>query len=101
MADLLTAPDGGSESKSVPEDVYAYERFFYGRANGTFLESGAVDGVTGSVTLALERELGWRGVLVEGSARSATQLFRRRPHQVCASVCREVYCMRMPMLVEP
>ena len=41
---------------------------------GVFVELGAFDGVTGSQTLALERCLGWRGVLVEASPRNFEKL---------------------------
>ena len=44
------------------EDTHVYERYFFGRAGGTFLEAGAVDGVRFSVTHALDKDLGWRGV---------------------------------------
>lgn len=47
------------------EDSRAYKSYFYGRGGGTFLELGAVNGVWGSGSLPFERELGWRGVLIE------------------------------------
>lgn len=65
------------------EDTHVYERYFFGRAGGTFLEAGAVDGVRFSVTHALDKDLGWRGVLVEGSPLSAAGLFKQRPEHIC------------------
>ena len=41
------------------------EHFFYGRANGTFLEMGAVDGEHLSNSLWFARRAGWRGLLIE------------------------------------
>jgi hypothetical protein len=46
----------------VGEDEHAYQRYFYGLRGGTFLESGAVDGVEFSVSYALDKDLGWHGV---------------------------------------
>ena len=57
-----TATLGTWDAQEVPEDTHAYERYFFGRAGGTFLESGAVDGIRFSVTHSLEMDLGWRGV---------------------------------------
>jgi hypothetical protein len=51
------------------EDTHVYERYFFGRAGGTFLEAGAVDGVRFSVTHALDKDLGWRGVSAAGKDR--------------------------------
>ncbi len=64
------------------EDIYAYEHFFYGRGGGTFLEMGALNGLQWSNTVALERMLGWRGVLIEASPSSYKQLAVNRDNQV-------------------
>jgi hypothetical protein len=71
------------------EEVYAFENFFYGLENGTFLDIGALDGVRDSNTLALERVLGWKGVLIEASPTSFSELQKNRPGQlhVNAAVC--------------
>ena len=71
------------------EEVYAFENWFYGLENGTFLEIGALDGVRYSNTLALERVLGWKGVLIEASPTSFTKLKKNRPGQlhINAAVC--------------
>jgi hypothetical protein len=73
----------------VGEEVYAFENFFYGLENGTFLEIGALDGVRYSNTLALERVLGWKGVLIEASPTSFSELKKNRPGQlhINAAVC--------------
>lgn len=89
--------DGGSswqESKVQPralrarstaqdwEDVYAYCKFFYQRAQGTFLEMGALDGDQFSNTKAMESVLQWRGVHIEASPASYKKLAANRPDQI-------------------
>lgn len=55
--------------------------FFKGKAEGTFLDLGAFDGVTGSNTRALA-ELGWTGVMVEASPFAFAELVEEmRPFQ--------------------
>ena len=55
------------------EDEHVFRTFFSAKGqapfvqNGTFVEMGAFNGVTFSNTLFFERELGWRGLLVEPS----------------------------------
>ena len=53
------------------EDEHVFRRCFGGDEaplrNGTYVEMGALNGVTFSNTLFFERELGWRGLLVEPS----------------------------------
>jgi FkbM family methyltransferase len=46
---------------------------------GTYLEVGANDGIIQSNTLALERDLGWSGILVEASPRAFEALRTNRP----------------------
>ena len=58
---------------------------------GTFLEVGGNDGLQQSNTYALERELGWSGVLVEAVPQLAAEAARNRPNAtvVCAAVTSE------------
>lgn len=60
-----------------------------GGAPGSFVEIGALDGVTFSNTIALERCLGWRGLLVEGNPTNYQQLARsgRLSKMVHNAVC--------------
>ena len=83
---------GRLEAASVSqgrEDVFAFEHFFFGVENGTFLELGALDGVRYSNSYALDRQLGWKGVLIEASPPSYARLALNRPQQitVLAAVC--------------
>ena len=56
--------------------------------SGTFIELGANDGLQQSNSFMLERELGWRGVLIEGIPELAAEALRNRPEAtvVCAAV---------------
>ena len=53
-----------------------------GLKNGTFVEVGAFDGVTGSNSLYFERELGWSGLCIEPNPDAFVQL----------KACRETTC---------
>ncbi|MGV0646773.1 FkbM family methyltransferase [Mycolicibacterium sp. XJ2546] len=55
---------------------------------GTFIELGGNDGLQQSNSFLLERELGWRGVLIEGIPELAAEAVRNRPKAtvVCAAV---------------
>ena len=72
------------------EDKYAFDHFFYGVHNGTFLEIGAGNEGKGpgtgtgkrvvQVTAAFGRELGWHGILVDGSTTwYETEVSRHHP----------------------
>ena len=71
-------------------DVRLAEIFGFSR-EGTFIELGGNDGLQYSNTLLLERELGWRGVLIEGVPELAAEALRNRPKAivVCAAVTAE------------
>ena len=49
----------------MAEDSVLYNLFFKYHKNGTYLELGALDGVTYSNTLFLQETLGWHGILIE------------------------------------
>eukprot|EP00282_Hemiselmis_andersenii_P000804 CAMPEP_0114131756 /NCGR_PEP_ID=MMETSP0043_2-20121206/12725_1 /TAXON_ID=464988 /ORGANISM="Hemiselmis andersenii, Strain CCMP644" /LENGTH=312 /DNA_ID=CAMNT_0001225213 /DNA_START=316 /DNA_END=1254 /DNA_ORIENTATION=+ len=73
------------------EDDFAYNTFFYGKANGIFLETGALDGMLYSNSLYFDRRLGWKGLLIEASPHSYESLVVNRPNQVNihAALCAE------------
>ena len=83
------------------EDIYAYEHFFYGRGGGTFLEMGALNGLQWSNTVALERVLGWRGVLIEASPSSYKQLAVNRDNQVRVVFGQATYHTARPNFKDP
>eukprot|EP00614_Pseudopedinella_elastica_P006017 CAMPEP_0172595714 /NCGR_PEP_ID=MMETSP1068-20121228/15331_1 /TAXON_ID=35684 /ORGANISM="Pseudopedinella elastica, Strain CCMP716" /LENGTH=298 /DNA_ID=CAMNT_0013394369 /DNA_START=66 /DNA_END=962 /DNA_ORIENTATION=+ len=60
---------------------------------GTYLEMGAVDGVSGSHSIFFDEHLGWNGVLLEANRLSCEKLFkeprRSRAIKLCTSCCQE------------
>jgi len=75
----------------VKEDIRMWNNYFYKQGGGSFLEMGALDGTTWSNTLALQKDAGWKGVLIEGEPSSFKRLQASRPDQVLvnAAVCRQ------------
>lgn len=71
-------------------DVRLAEAFSWVQG-GTFIELGGNDGLQFSNTLMLERELGWRGVLIEGIPELAAEAVRNRPAAtvICAAATSE------------
>lgn len=67
----MTRFTGQGWKDSDAEDEHVFRRCFGGDAaplrNGTYVEMGALNGVTFSNTRFFERELGWSGLLVEPS----------------------------------
>lgn len=64
---ILRREIGGSFLK-LDDFAYGFCSQLLGTDPGFFIEAGAHDGYTQSNTVRLERELGWRGLLVESSA---------------------------------
>lgn len=83
---------GQGKRHADPEDRHVFKEFFSSppRWNGTYVEMGAADGVTISNTLFFERELGWRGLLVEPSASSYASVVRHRSSR--NTMLREAVC---------
>jgi hypothetical protein len=59
---------------------------YKGKKGGYFVEAGALDGISGSCTYALERYLDWTGLLVEPGI-YFERLVKNRPRSICANVC--------------
>ena len=60
---------------------------FNKKRDGFFIEAGAIDGIKGSCTYALESELGWKGILVEPDPVIFPKLVRNRPKSQCFDCC--------------
>ncbi|CAL8143985.1 unnamed protein product [Orchesella dallaii] len=60
---------------------------FRNKTNGTFFEAGAYDGVAASNSLYLEKEFGWRGLLVECNPYTIPVLKMKRRKAWIADVC--------------
>lgn len=68
-------------------DRWIVEEVFKGRKNGYFIEAGACNGIGGSSTYVLEKEFGWRGILVEPVDEYFSQLQNNRPNSICFHKC--------------
>lgn len=77
----LSINTSGSRSQFF-EETRAIHKYFKGYMGGTFLELGALDGQLYSNTLVLDKQMHWRGVLIEGSPRSFAALKKNRPDQI-------------------
>ena len=65
-------------------------RWAAGGTPGSFVELGANDGISGSMTLVLEKCFGWHGVLIEGHPVTCEKLQRAdraNAKKVCSCVC--------------
>ena len=51
---------------SDEQDVYLRDFLFEGKRNGYFVDCGSADGLYKSNTFLLERDLGWKGICIEG-----------------------------------
>ncbi|KAK2724729.1 uncharacterized protein LOC136032834 [Artemia franciscana] len=91
----LTPLQSYLSEKDAPwiEALIAVETFVPKRGQRHFLECGAIDGVTFSTTLHLERFLNWTGILIEADDRFYSDLKRvhRRAYGVHACVSRDSY----------
>ncbi|NTW63109.1 MAG: FkbM family methyltransferase [Chlorobiaceae bacterium] len=68
------------------QDQFLFERFFYGKRDGIFVDIGAYDGKTFSNTLFFEQSLGWTGLCVEPLPGEFEKLRRFRT-AACANTC--------------
>lgn len=77
------------EAKLTIETFFSEPRL---KRHGIFVELGANDGITGSISLFLERELQWSGLLVEGATPNFDRLAAvpGRPHskKVHSAICK-------------
>jgi FkbM family methyltransferase len=70
----------------VSQDRFLFERFFFGKRNGVFVDIGAYDGEKFSNSLFFERFMGWRGLCVEPQAGAFEKLKSIRNCH-CEQVC--------------
>ena len=70
------------------QDYWIATKIFPGVRDGTFIDVGASHRVDGTMsnTLALERDLGWRGLLIEGNRTLAAELWAQRRSPVVEAV---------------
>ena len=64
------------------QDVFVIDKIFQRKRHGVFLEIGGGDGLYLSNTLVLERDFGWRGILVEPT-KAFDAMVKNRPNAKC------------------
>lgn len=78
-ADCQTIPTANPQMYSQSgEDRDLYNNFFCGKRDGTFVELGALDGLTYSNTKFFEDTMGWSGALIEATPTSGEKLTKNR-----------------------
>ena len=70
----------------VLQDRFIFERFFFGKRNGVFVDIGAYDGEKFSNTLFFEQSMGWSGLCIEPQLVPFSKLVTMRTAQ-CEQVC--------------
>jgi len=70
------------EALFAQEAVRRFGRLLPPGARGAYIESGALDGIAGSLSLFFDEVLRWRGLLVEANPPNFAQLVVARPHAV-------------------
>lgn len=60
------------------QDVHVLHEIYKGKRNGYFVEIGAYDGIEYSNTYLMEKDYGWKGVLVECNNRWLPSIFQNR-----------------------
>lgn len=81
------------------EDLYMLQHYFANVSNGFFIELGALDGWSYSVTYFFEQFLNWRGLLIEASPKNFLQFKnkmrklparrRRKSEFILSAVCND------------
>ena len=77
------------------EDYFLLKSFFSEplKCGGTFVEMGAYNGITFSISLFFEKYLNWRGLLIEANPDNYKQVLQNRPNTtafgLAASYCPE------------
>ncbi len=70
----------------VSQDRFLFERFFFGKRNGIFVDIGAYDGEKFSNSFFFEQSMGWRGLCIEPQPIPFSKLVATRTAQ-CEQVC--------------
>ena len=83
---LLGRPENTKYFSQEKQDEYV-DRYFHEATNNVFLEVGAVDGVSLSNTLFLERERNWTGLLIEPNKDFYSKLAMVHRKAYCINTC--------------
>ena len=60
------------------QDIHVINNIFKGKKNGYFVEIGAYDGIEYSNTFLLEKDYGWKGILIECNPRWFGSIYQYR-----------------------
>lgn len=74
------------------QDIIMFYKYFYNVTNGFFIEIGAYDGITISNTYLFEKNLNWKGILIEGGSNNCKKLAansksRNNSIIICSPIC--------------
>ena len=87
IAKTLSTPRWRAISRSSSkEDIWLYERLFYGISGGIIVESGAGNGIKDSISYFYEYFANWTAVLIEPEARSYKELSENRTDAIAVHV---------------
>ena len=67
----------------IGQDKYFIENIIKYRQGGTFIEIGGYDGITGSNTYFLEKNLDWNGIIVECNPKLVDMCRKNRTCMIC------------------
>lgn len=75
------------------QDISLYYNFFQRKRNGYFVEIGAYDGISLSNTFFFEKNLKWKGLLIEGGEMNCKKLkensiYRKNSNIICTAICK-------------
>ena len=62
-------------------DVFLNDYYFHNKQNGTFLQVGAYDGISDSITYSYEKQLNWNGVLIEPNKALISKIKQNRSNK--------------------
>ena len=82
------------------EDLYLFQHYLHGVGNGFFVELGALDGYSYSITYFFEIYMQWRGLLIEASPQNHAA-FRARSRALKPSRRRAVEYLQAAVCAEP
>lgn len=71
------------------EIIDVIEHFFWGKHNGIAMELGALDGSesTHSMTVGLEKTMGWRRILIDGNPQYNNGMLKKSPNAFGVNAC--------------
>lgn len=75
MSQAMTEVNAKSQ---LGQDVHVLHNIYKSKKNGYFVEVGAYDGIEYSNTYLMERDYGWKGILIECNPRWFSSIYQNR-----------------------